>query len=216
MATKVSSACSSVGVGRARRSRAASHTPRSASAAPMGVVSDVGSVGVEQIAADDALAQADRASLVDQRDQPGLRRRQRQRVVGRVPAPVGVVQVAIFRRRQRIERRQRDPRAGRRARRRVQRPQLQERALRRSRPIPARPRRGSRRAPAPRPRCARARRFQSTPACPLAPRPWAVGTRRIERRRSAGLAREEHVDQHGEAEVVASRSVLGEIGDDRR
>ena len=35
MATNVSSACSSVGVGRASRSRAASHRPRSASATPM-------------------------------------------------------------------------------------------------------------------------------------------------------------------------------------
>ena len=53
---------------------------------------------VEQIAADHALAQTDLALLVDQRHQTGLRGRQRQRVVGGVPVPVGVVEVAVFRR----------------------------------------------------------------------------------------------------------------------
>ena len=69
------------------RSRAASHRPRSASAAPFGVVSDAGFGRVEQVSSDDVLPHADSAPLVDQRHQPGLRGRQRQRVVGGVPAP---------------------------------------------------------------------------------------------------------------------------------
>ena len=153
-------------------------------------------------------------------DQARLRGRQRQRVVGRVPVPVGVVQVAILGRGQRIERRQRQDAAARtgmrvgdcsgRSCRNVELafahdPFQLDRAV------------GLRQRAHRLVRCARAARSSSAAAFPVCTSIVGGSARaRVEGRRAAGLAREELVNQHREAEVVGGQAVLREVGDHGR